>query len=336
MQKVFTVLVLFSLVLSGCGTFEVYVETTPVAESAAPANSVATVEPQLSVNSTSEEIQRAMLESATRWKSIWLDGTVTNYSLDGTNSQTTTREQVWIDLLTNRFRVLVGPVDGAANQFLTSDGVTILKMDLQTGTSQSNPMPEFVRAVQFVPTLQPDTAYPQPLWGQMGTALSQLAFPSDFAQSEGTFKPVGIEQIADREALAVEWTHTQNNQPSWRMWLDSKTAVILKMQSFDKGGGDAVHSESVIDRVSFDDVFASSLFGIPSSMPQFSDITGNPLNASEPAPTASSDPDPLNEVYFFVFDHNYGNEKTELVRIPGSCAAGLSPCPEAEMHLQLP
>jgi Tol biopolymer transport system component len=60
-------------------------------------------------------------------------------------------------------------------------------------------------------------------------------------------------------------------------------------------------------------------------------MDGNSLTASEPAPTASSDPDPLREVYFFTSDHNYGNEKIQLVRVPGSCAAGLSPCPEAEV-----
>ena len=108
----------------------------------------------------------------------------------------------------------------------------------------------------------------------MGTPLSQLAFTSDFAQNDGTFKPVAIEFIADRETLVVEWTYVQSDLPSWRMWLDSKTAVILKMQSFDKGGGDTIRSEAVVNQVSFDDVFANSLFGIPASLPQFSDING--------------------------------------------------------------
>src|SRR6185503_9588293 len=126
MKKVFLVLVLFSLLISGCGTFEVYVDTTPVGESELLAGAAApTVQPGLSLDSTSEEIQDAMLESATKWKSIWMDGTVTYFAMEGTDSQTTTtREQVWIDLTTNRFRVLMGPADGEAERFLTSDGVT--------------------------------------------------------------------------------------------------------------------------------------------------------------------------------------------------------------------
>lgn len=331
MQKVVLVFVLFSLLLSGCGTFEVYVETTPVGESMLPIGAAPTEEPGLTLNSTSEQIQRAMLESAIEWKSIWMDGTVTEFAVDGSNQKTTTREQVWIDLTTNRFRVLSGPVDGEAERFLTSDGLTILDMDLTSGESQSRPLPEMPEPKQFVPTLKPGFAYPQPLWGQIGTRLSQLAFSSDFAQNEGIFKTVALEKIADREALVVEWTYIQNELPSWRMWLDTETAVILKMQNFDKAGGDTIRTETLVQQVRFDDVFANSLFGAPASLPQFSDVAGNPLSASQPVPTASSDPDPLNFVYFFVSDHNYGNEKIQFMRAPGSCVAGLIVCPEAEV-----
>src|SRR5215207_2806504 len=103
MQRVFVAFILCALLLSACGTFEIYVETTPIGESVFP-GLIATAEPRLSLNSTSEEIRLAMLESATKWKSIWMDGTVTQYAMDGTDSQPQVlREQVWIDLTTNRF-----------------------------------------------------------------------------------------------------------------------------------------------------------------------------------------------------------------------------------------
>jgi Tol biopolymer transport system component len=78
-------------------------------------------------------------------------------------------------------------------------------------------------------------------------------------------------------------------------------------------------------------VFADSLFVNLSSRPQFSDFSGTPLDPGAPAPPASAGLDPLCGVYFFVSDHNYGNEKTQLVRVPGSCASGLIPCPEADV-----
>jgi Tol biopolymer transport system component len=110
-----------------------------------------------------------------------------------------------------------------------------------------------------------------------------------------------------------------------------KTAVILKKQNFGKEGAATIQSETVVNQVIYEASFADSLFRAPASPPQFSDVTGNPVTSSEPVPTASSDPDPLREVYFFVSDHNQEKETTQLVRVPGSCAAGLRLCPEAEM-----
>jgi WD40 repeat protein len=334
MRKVFLTAILFGVLLSGCGTLEISIETTPVGNSVLPQAAIitATPDPVLSMSAASEEIRQVMLESATKWKSVWMDGTVANYAMEGTDSQTAaTREQVWIDLPTSRFRVQMGPVDGDVEKYLASDGLGILEMDLLSGQSQSRPLPDFAKAGQFVPTPGPDTAYPQPLWGQMGTPLSQLAFTSDFAQSAGTFKPVTTEAVAGRQALVVDWTFAQNQLPSWRMWLDTETGVVLKIQTYDKQGGSVIRSEAVVNKISFNRVFDSSLFGNPSSLPKFSDVNGTSLNPESPAPPAPAGPDALHGVYFFVFDHNYGNEKTQLLRVPGSCAAGLISCPEAEV-----
>ena len=54
------------------------------------------------------------------------------------------------------------------------------------------------------------------------------------------------------------------------------------------------------------------------------------LVGGKPVPTFSSEIDPMGLVYFFIFDHEYGNETTKLVRLPGSCVKGQVPCPEPE------
>jgi hypothetical protein len=331
MRKILLAAILFTLLLSGCGTLEIHLETTPVGNSVIPDETIITVtsEPGLSMNSTSEEIRQAMLESASKWKSIWMDGTNTFNAMPGTDSQTTaTREQVWIDLPTGRFRVVLGPAAGAAEKYISSDGVTVLEMDLLSGQSQSRPLPDFAKVGQFVPTREPDHTYPQPLWGQIGTIVSQLAFPSDLAQMDGTFKPAGMEFVADREALIVDWTEKGFEYPAWRMWLDVRTAVILKMQSFQLGTSDVVWSEAVVNRVSFDDVFADSLFGIPASLPQFSDISGQG-KLVEPGAGVPAGRDALGELYFFTLPHQ-GTQSAQLVRIPGQCAVGLLECPPLE------
>ncbi len=331
MRKVLLAVILFAFLFSGCGTLEISIETTPVGNSILPEAAImtATPEPVLSMNSTSEEIRQFMLKSATNWKSVWMDGTVTNYAMEGTDSHTaTTREQVWIDLPTNRFRVLMGPADGEAEKYIASDGMTILEMDLLNGQSQSRPLPDFARAGQFIPTPGPDTAYPQPLWGQMGTPLSELAFTSDFAQSAGTFTPVTMESLAGRQALVVDWTFAQNQLPSWRMWLDTDTAVILKMQNYDKQGGSIIRSEAIVNQISFDNGFADSLFGIPVSLPQFSDISGQGAPV-ETGTTLPSGQDALGELYFFTLPHQ-GSQTAQLVHLPGLCAVGQAECPPLE------
>ena len=336
MRRSIVLFIALSLLASACGTLEISLETPPPAITEPPISSgpapIVTAAPRLSLSSTSKEIQRAMLQSATNWRSIWMDGTITQYVLDGSDTPPqVSREQVWIDLPTSRFRTVTGLADGSPEMFKVSDGTTVLDMDLKSGKSQSYPLPDLGPEKQVVPNWQPGIAYPQPLWGQMGTQLSQLAFSSDLAQNEGLFKPVATEFVADRETVVVEWTYIQNNSPSWKLWLDTETAVILRIQNFDKSDGETIQSERIVHRVIYDARFDDALFHAPSTPPQFSDVSGSPLTTSEPVPTASSDPDPLGEVYFFIFDHNYGNEKTQLARVPGSCVAGLISCPEADV-----
>jgi hypothetical protein len=227
--------------------------------------------------SSSAEIRKAMLQSADEWKSIWMDGTVTWYSPDGSNAPAQVyHEQVWIEPSTARFRTLLGPGEGAAEQFKACDGNTILQMDLKTGASQSNSLPTFAKHA-------PADSTPHLLWGQIGTPFSEIALPSNYATDQGIYKPTGTETVAGRETLVVEWTRTGTDLLQWRMWLDTRTAVILKFQEFGKGGGKDVIGERVVNQVIYDVVFADALFGAPASLPQFGDVTGD---VSGPVPTA--------------------------------------------------
>jgi hypothetical protein len=115
------------------------------------------------------------------------------------------------------------------------------------------------------------------------------------------------------------------------MWLDSRTAVIFKMQSFGKGGGDTVQSEAVVNKVSFDNQFANSLFGTPSVVPQFSDITGQANQTVEIGTSIPSGSDALGELYFWESPRqNDPDQSGHFVRIPGECVVGKAPCPPLE------
>lgn len=290
----------------------------------------------LSLSSGSEQIQQAMRVSATRWGTVWMDGTLTQLAADGVSAAEIYREQAWIDLTTGRFRVLMsGPEQGPAEIFKAGDGVTIVTMDINSGQSQSESMPE-IPAGAFVPPLQEGVAHPQPLWGAIGSRISELAFSSNFAQNKGTFTPLQMDQVAGRETLMVEWTFIENTLPSWRMWLDTRTAVILKMQNFDKQGGTTLRSERTVHQVIYDAVFEDALFAAPSQTPQFSSegccAGGAPGGGSTPIAAETGLPSGTGtpgELYFFTLPHQPGGS-VQLVRLPGACVTGGAACPQLE------
>jgi hypothetical protein len=317
-----------SLVVSACGTLEISLATPPPEITDIPVGFIleVTPTPRLSLNSSSEEIRKAILESAREWETIWMDGVVTWYAPAGLEAPPQVfREQVWIDRVTPRFRTLLGPGEGEAEQFVASDGISILKIDLKSGRSELSSLPAFV-------TEDSGDSAQQALWGQIGTPLSEIALASSYAVplEAGIYRPVGMEIVAGREALIVEVTRPDAELPQWRMSLDILTGVILKLAEFGEGGEAELRGERLVNQVVYDDPFADNLFRAPSTLPQFGDVTGMPLAASESVPTASPGSDPLHEIYFFVADNNTGNERIQLMWVPGSCAAGLAPCPNAE------
>jgi hypothetical protein len=324
------ILFLFSAVamaLSACGTLEVSIYRTPSPDPLVAAPTLTPAQSPLSMDSSSETIRQKMLHSALNWRSIWLDGIVTT---NLANPPEIVHQQVWIDPLQARFRFLSGPAGGDATNFKVSDGISILAMDIASGQTQMSAMPDGT-AGQFVPELVPDSASPNPLWGQMGERLAGMAFPSDYAQNQGVFKPFGIELVAERQALAVEWTYIKNTHPSWRMWLDVQTGVILKMQDFGKGGGDTVENEYLVTQVLYDlPDLPAELFSVnPAQAPAFSDVAGIPLTSAAPGPVVQAGTDPLGEVYFFALAEA-DVLGARLLRLPGSCVAGEQDCPAPE------
>ena len=320
MKKIFFLILMF---LTAC---------TPAAPNPSDPSTAVTADPgigpaYLSVDSTSEQIQRAMLNSAARWQSLRMDGTIGFFEPGGLVMQTT-REQVWIDQGAYRFKVLVGIADGTIGTLKASDGVNIINVNIKTGETQNSTYPDSAKVQGYIPPLQPGTAYPNPIWGQIGTPLSQLAFPSDFAQNEGAFKAVGIETIAKREALIVEWTFASNSLPSFKMWLDSATGVILKLQEFGKEGGVTVIGERVVRSISYNENFEASLFVRPDNIPEFVSPTqvGSEPVVTGSGPTSEED---AGELYFFLQPRQAG-QSIQLVRVSGECVFNAENCPPME------
>ncbi|MEW6403208.1 MAG: hypothetical protein AB1649_15540 [Chloroflexota bacterium] len=323
-RSIIIAIILLSLVLSSCGTFEISLDVTPTAGAPASGGNTPTAIAEIvSMQSTSDQIRQALLTSAMRWQTIWLDGTITWYAQDGSGATQVYREQTWIEPNASRFRVVLSGMNSDTPEtFKACDGTTILEMNLSSGESQSNNLPTFAREAV------PDSS-PHMLWGQIGTPISEIALSSNYAADNGTFKSIAIEKIAGREALIVELTRNEAALPQWRMWLDTETAVILKLQEFGKGGGEDVQGERVVNQIVYNAAFDSSLFGIPSVPPGFGDVTGGGANVAVTESAPQSEDDALGELYFFTVPHQAG-QSMQMVRLPGSCVVGLTQCPQLE------
>ena len=287
----------------------------------------------LTADSTSEQIQRALLESAARWQTIQMDGSVTWYAADGTPAQTY-QEQVWVDPLGSRYKVTVNGVSNSAEKFLKfSDGENVYNINLNSGQVETLSYPDFARVGQFVPPLIEGEAHPNPIGAQIGTPLSQLAFPSDYAQNKGIFKPLGMDTVAGRETLIVEWQYSENSLPSWKMWIDKQTTVILKLQEFGKDGSSALQGERVVNQIIYDQVFDLSLFVVPSDVPLVfvpTQIGSNPV-VTESGPMSEQE---AGELYFFL-QPRQADQSIQLVRVSGVCIFDGAKCPPVET-IQVP
>ena len=283
----------------------------------------------LKLDSASEEIQRALLESAAQWTTLQMDGTITTYLPDGTTQ--TFREQVWLEPLKSRFKVEVnGITDPAQHGLKLIDGVNLYDANLSLAQVQIAPVPDFIRVGQYIPPLVPGQVNTNPIWAQLGTPLSQLAFASDFSQNGGIFKPLAVENIAGREALVVEWIYDANSLPSLKMWVDTQTGILLKLQEFTKGNSSQLAGERVVDHISFDVTFDETLFTPPAGLQQ----AGLPNAEAEAVPvvTASGSPssEDAGELYFFLQPRQAG-QSIQLARVSGICVFDSANCPPMQI-----
>lgn len=326
------ILILTLLLLTSCSTIK---SPTPESyfEAVTPISSVPEPGPiKLTLDSTSGQIQQAMLSSAARWSTVQFSGEVTWYSFDG--AAQVYKEQAWIDPLKSRFKIeLQGTGDSTENITKISNGVNIYNKNNTSGEEGFSAYPEFARVGQYIPPLVEGAASPNPILGQIGTPLSQLAFPSDFAQNQGIFNAVETSSVAGREALVVEWKFAENSFVSWRMWLDTQTAFILKLQEFGKDGLGGLQGERVVTEIVFDQILDDSFFAIPEPP---SNAAGSDSAGSVPVVTGSGpmSAEEAGELYFFLQPHQAG-QSIQLVHVSGMCAVDQTQCPPVE-KIQVP
>ncbi|MBV6395153.1 MAG: Protein TolB [Anaerolineales bacterium] len=328
----FSTALILAVVLTSCGTLEVTLEDPSKPTPTLASDSLAADSASLTIASTSEEIRQTLLDSVYRWHTIFMDAQVTSSTNDPR------RVQVWVDQPSLSLRVLSGPLDAPAETFRAADGMTLLDLNILTGESNLSPFIGETIQIPYTPApldASQESIQPHPLSTATDRAMGILLFPSDIAQNQGTFKVIGMEVIAYRLCLIVEWTYIENELPSYRAWVDVSTGVFMRYQQFEKVGGADILSEVTVTRVDYDLSFNADLFRpAVESMPDFSE---DPLIAvsADSLPAEFVETDPLGSVYAFLADNSQPVGMTRWVRLPASCVTGDAACPEAEV-IQLP
>ena len=208
-----------------------------------------------------EGVRQLMLFSHTRWQSLWADGRVDYYAPDGSNQVVQSeRLQVWI-VQPGQMRVLRGPAGAGPNEMWVSDGFNAREQG-----GQVLPMPPMEREAFTPPTTFSDTIYPYPLSGYVGYGLGDLLFSTSLAQRPGVYQVIGRENVAGRQAILLDWSHTEGAVAD-RLWVDAQTGVILRQQNFGKGGLQGLNSEILITAIQYGVNPPANTFNVSSTMP---------------------------------------------------------------------
>ena len=209
----------------------------------APGSQGNTTNVPLTMESSSDDIRRCLLNSDASWNTIWTDALITTSSK---GVQHIEREQAWLQRGSSRW---MSGISGSqpALLWITNLGKT---------TQISLPS---IEIEEF------ETG------GGIPSQLNNLIFPTKFAVRGGEFRAFKTEVIAGRQTVVFAWADDQNHVID-RFWIDAEKCVVLRWvhlpREFADASGKIVPSEITITSIVFDEVFEDNLFKAQQPYPQ--------------------------------------------------------------------
>lgn len=214
---------------------------TNVGSTQQPTPTIALSDP-LTLGSSADEIRQRILGSRLTWYTVWADAVILQYGPPGYIGQPDVRrQQVWINQ--PYFSYLIdGGYGGVVESIYSALGGLITYTNLETGEQLTNTETELVHYSQN---------------------LHQLLLPSEFRDNfSGEINVLGVGQIADRDALVLDWYTLDNileggtgeserRLLQGRYWVDTLTGVILRRQRFNANDIDQLFEDTVIDKIEF-------------------------------------------------------------------------------------
>ena len=210
----------------------------------------------LRAGSSSQEIIQKMKESSHYWHTLWYEAQIIRYGPVGyTGPPRERREQVWVKQPYNAL-VLTAPAGYPPDRVWFTNNKKVYQVDNDTG----------------IPVLYDFHSYNLPVY----SSLEDYIFPSGLADSGDLFIPQSLEQVAGRETLVVD-RKTPQGLRTQRLWVDTKTGMVLKALQFAEGSN-TVTTEVKMLKLFLDASFPDHIFVRRQLLTGFAkDFRGEPL-----------------------------------------------------------
>lgn len=219
----------------------------------------------LTSESTFEAVFQRIQQSRKNWSTLWADAVEMDYGPNGFASPPEVkRYQVWISQ-PSYDQVLVGDLNGRLSWAWrrVSENVYALDFEREKRSLSSS----YAGPVGFTAEIG-NMLYPQ-----------RHRYPA-----QGKMTVQGIEQIAGRESLVLDWHYDDPNDQSGqtgymgRYWVDTSTGVILRRQQFVQGNPELLLKDIVMLEIAFDVNFSNAVFDQNEPFPAnfASDYRGTP------------------------------------------------------------
>ncbi len=196
----------------------------------------------LTEKSTPDEVIALMLNSHNQWENLEANAITTS---NNTNWQTNIQIGQY-----GKGRGYFGPVGLEPVFSWKSDGNTLWKIDQANKRYEKITLPEDIKTLDtYGPNRLPFSPEGQsfiiehPLEGIFPSMLSQFIFPhglAQFMQQNGQVTVTGTDQIADRQAIVLQFQVFDNGGnlvKKHQYWIDVYTGIILQSQIYSEVSG---------------------------------------------------------------------------------------------------
>lgn len=201
---------------------------------ATPVTPAPAAEP-LTRNSDSQTIMQRLKESNTLWNTLWMEAQVVEYGPESyIGPEKSYHAQIWISQPEQSLEFFGSLGQDPNSLHVVSDGQSLYM----------NPLLELSISGDWDSTT-----------GSLihNDYLRNLIYPADsgWLDDNDSIRIINSEQVSGRNTIQIEWINS-NGRHQRRVWIDTHTGIILRVQEFGGGDNETVVSEIFVTQIAFD------------------------------------------------------------------------------------